>query len=109
LAYAVWWHQKPEPIFHKLLGAADCNFVTHDSMSMINECISAERPLVVLEVGRGRPDMRYNNVLEKFTRLGFCRRLQVDAEFDRVPKMFAPAREYHNALVKEILGRLSIS
>ena len=109
LAYAVWWHQKPEPIFHKLLGAADCNFVTHDSMSMINECISAERPLVVLEVGRGRPDMRYNNVLDKFTQLGFCRRLQVDAEFDRVPKLSAPARQYHNALVKEILGRLSIS
>ena len=109
LEYAVWWHQNPEPIFHKLLGAADCNFVTHDSMSMINECISTERPLVVIESGRGGPDIRFNNVLEKFTRLGFCRRLQVGADFDRVPRLSAPASDYHNSLVKEILGMLSIS
>ena len=109
LEYAVWWHQNPEPIFHKLLGAADCNFVTHDSMSMINECISTERPLVVIESGRGGPDIRYNNVLEKFTRLGFCRRLQVGADFDRVPRLSAPAGDYHNSLVKEVLGTLSIS
>ncbi len=109
LEYAVWWHQNPEPIFHKLLGAADCNFVTHDSMSMINECISTERPLVVIESGRGGPDIRYNNVLEKFTRLGFCRRLQVGADFDRVPRLSAPASDYHNSQVKEILGMLSIS
>ena len=109
LEYAVWWHQNPEPIFHKLLGAADCNFVTHDSMSMINECISTERPLVVIESGRGGPDIRFNNVLEKFTRLGFCRRLQVGADFDRVPRLSAPASDYHNSQVKEILGMLSIS
>ena len=109
LAYAVWWHQNPEPIFHKLLGAAGCNFVTHDSMSMINECISAERPLVVVEGGRGGPDTRYANVLKKFTRLGFCCRVQVDAGFDGVPKLSAPASEYHNALVEDVLGRLSIS
>ena len=108
LAYAVWWHQHPEPIFHELLGAADCNFVTHDSMSMINECISAERPLVVVEGGRGRPDRRYENVLEKFTQLGFCRRVHVDTEFGGVPTLSAPASEYHHALAREVLGKLSI-
>ena len=108
LAYAVWWHRSPEPIFHKLLGAADCNFVTHDSMSMINECISAERPLVVVEGGHGRPDTRYTNILNKFTQLGFCLRVQVDAAFDGVPNTSTPANDHHNALAKEVLRRISI-
>ena len=109
LAYAVWWHQDPEPIFHQLLGAADCNFVTHDSMSMINECISAERPLVVVEGGLGRPDTRYENVLKKFSELGFCRRMQVDAEFQGTPRLSAPASQFHQALAREVLGALSIN
>ena len=109
LAYAIWWHQRPEPIFQTLLGAADCNFVTHDSMSMINECISAEKPLVVVQGGRGGPDTRYTNVLNKFTQLGFCVRIQVDAGLEGVPEMSVPARDYHNALAEDVLRRLSIS
>ncbi|MEC8834455.1 MAG: hypothetical protein VYC07_07135, partial [Pseudomonadota bacterium] len=59
--------------------------------------------------GRGGPDTRYTNVLNKFTQLGFCVRIQVDAGLEGVPEMSVPARDYHNALAEDVLRRLSIS
>ena len=73
VAYAVWWRRRPERILGDLMGAAERLFVTTDSMSMINECIAAAKPLTLVETGDGRPDRRYRNALAKFERLGLCR------------------------------------
>ncbi|MFZ5756992.1 MAG: ELM1/GtrOC1 family putative glycosyltransferase [Pseudomonadota bacterium] len=48
LLHAVWWHAKPEKVVLDFLGAADCVFVTQDSLSMVSEAISAGRPVVTL-------------------------------------------------------------
>lgn len=48
LIKAVWWHQQPEKVVADFLAAADCAFVTQDSLSMVSEAIAAGKPTVAL-------------------------------------------------------------
>ena len=82
VAYAVWWSREAERILGDLMGAAERLFVTADSMSMINECIAAAKPLTLVDFGDGEPDERYRNALAKFERLSLCRHSTPGAAVD---------------------------
>ena len=79
IAYAVWWSRREERILGDLMGAAERLFVTVDSMSMISECIAAEKPLTLVHAGDGEPNERYRAALAKYERLGLCANAVVGA------------------------------
>lgn len=68
----VIWSDTPRKVMQAYLSAADRIFVTADSMSMISECISTEKPVTLLHPKHASPDKRYQAAIEKFIRLGFC-------------------------------------
>ncbi len=72
LAYGAWWHRKEEKVVQAFMGLASAVVVTADSMTMITEAISSERPAVALALGNGRPDARYQAALAKFQAAGLC-------------------------------------
>lgn len=48
LVDTVWWHQQASPMVQAYLGTADLVLVTRDSMSMLSEAISANKPTLAL-------------------------------------------------------------
>lgn len=48
LVDTVWWHQQASPMVQAYLDAADLVLVTRDSMSMLSEAISANKPTLAL-------------------------------------------------------------
>lgn len=73
LVKAVWWHRQPERVVMDFLGAADCVFVTQDSLSMVSEAVAAGKPTVTLTSA----DVRHSEFLESvLTRQQQGRRLR---------------------------------
>lgn len=70
----VIWSDAPRKVMQAYLSAADRIFVTADSMSMITECISTEKPVTLLYPRLSAPNERYRKAINGFVRLGFCAR-----------------------------------
>jgi len=74
VAAAVWWAEKPEKKMQAFLGAAECVFVTQDSVTMVTEAVASGRPVVVV-----RPELTVfpNNsfAIDYFMRLEASRRI----------------------------------
>ncbi|KMQ73569.1 ELM1/GtrOC1 family putative glycosyltransferase [Marinobacter subterrani] len=73
LADSVWWSDAPRKVMAAFMGAADELFITADSMSMIAEAIASARPTVILQPERARPEVRYQEALQRYERAGLCR------------------------------------
>lgn len=108
LAYAVWWNRRPEPILATLMGAAERLFVTVDSMSMIGECISAQKPVAVVEAGAGEPDAQLAAALDRHARLGLCRRISVADTLAALPDPLTTAGELREKAIDELLQCLRL-
>ena len=108
LAYAVWWNRRPERILGTLMGAAERLFVTVDSMSMISECIGAQKPVAVVEVGDGAPEPLLAEALDRYSRLGLCRRVSVADPLDAAPEVLATAADLREKSIDQLLECLCL-
>ena len=108
LAYAVWWNRRPERILGTLMGAAERLFVTVDSMSMISECIGAQKPVAVVEVGDGTPEPLLAEALDRYSRLGLCRRVSVADPLDAAPEVLATAADLREKSIDQLLECLRL-
>ena len=108
LAYAVWWNRRPERILGTLMGAAERLFVTVDSMSMISECISAEKPVTVVDAGDGIPEPLLTEALDRHARLGLCRRVSAADPLDVPPEPIATAGELRERSIDQLLDCLRL-
>ena len=48
VADAIWWAEAPRRELHAFLGMSGAVFVTQDSVTMVTECVSSGRPVVVV-------------------------------------------------------------
>jgi mitochondrial fission protein ELM1 len=62
---ACWWAESPRKVMQAYLGAASKVVCTADSMSMISECLSVSKPLLVVSGSSSYPDMRYKSALNR--------------------------------------------
>ena len=108
LAYSVWWSRRPERILGTLMGAAERLFVTVDSMSMISECIGAQKPVAVVEVGDGTPEPLLAEALDRYSRLGLCRRVSVADPLDAAPEVLATAADLREKSIDQLLECLRL-
>jgi len=51
VADAIWWAEAPRRELHAFLGMSDAVFVTQDSVTMVTECVSSGRPVVIVRPG----------------------------------------------------------
>lgn len=72
LADAVWWNDSPRKIMNAYMGAADCIFISIDSMSMISEAIASQKPTILLQPKISYPESRYQKALNNFSRAEYC-------------------------------------
>nr|VFJ42258.1 MAG: hypothetical protein BECKFW1821A_GA0114235_100115 [Candidatus Kentron sp. FW] len=79
----VIWSDAPRKVMQRYLSTADRIFVTADSMSMITECISTEKPVILLYPKHSAPNERYRAAIDKFIGLGFCSRNGQGSETNR--------------------------
>lgn len=108
LAYAVWWNRRPERILATLMGAAERLFVTVDSMSMIGECIGAQKPVAVVDAGAGDPEPLLAAALDRHARSGLCRRISVTHELSTLPDPLTTAGELREQAIDELLECLRL-
>ena len=71
LADAVWYGSAPRPVMKSFLGAAECMFVTADSMSMLADAMATSRAVYALLPRQSAPDARYQSALRRFADDGF--------------------------------------
>jgi mitochondrial fission protein ELM1 len=73
------WHRDAEvaPV-EAYLGAADQVFVTEDSMTMLTEAISSQRPVVSLRPADVAPTARYAAMIERFAAHGWLCRYAIE-------------------------------
>lgn len=62
---AVWWSEHPRKILHQFLAVSCAVFCGADSMSMMMESISAQRPLIIYSPEKFQPDAKFSNVLKR--------------------------------------------
>lgn len=108
VAYAVWWSRHPERILGTLMGAAERLFVTVDSMSMVSECIGAQKPVAVVDVGHGVPEPLLAQALDRYARLGLCRRVSVVDPLDAPPEALATAADLREKSIDQLLECLRL-
>lgn len=108
VAYAVWWSRRPERILGALMGSAERLFVTVDSMSMVSECIGAQKPVAVVEVGDGNPEPLLADALDRYARLGLCRRVSVADALDTAPETLATAADLRESSIEQLLECLHL-
>lgn len=65
VAHATFYHQRPEKVVAKFLGAADLVFCTADSGSMITEAMVAGKPVYAIEPDRAAPEPFYQAFLQR--------------------------------------------
>ena len=65
IADAVWWSEEPRKILHQFLAVSCAVFCGADSMSMMMESISAQKPMIVYYPEKFHPDLKFSNVLER--------------------------------------------
>lgn len=81
VAEACWWHTGDRrPCLDAFLGVAEQAFCTEDSMSMLEECIAAGRPVVALRPAVAEANAFFGEFLAQRTRAGRLRRVAL-AEF----------------------------
>lgn len=86
------------------LGAADQVFVTEDSMTMLTEAMSAQRPVYSLRPEHALPNSRYEQALLRYVDAGRLRRLSLEDLLDR-PALFDGQRYTPDNLEKSNLGQ----
>lgn len=111
LVDAVWWAEKPEKRMLSLLGAANCIFVTQDSVTMVTECVASGKQVVALRPESVHfPDQSFMPpYLENLQAKGFLTRLRI-AEmitFEEVPLTqrgmeLMPCEQMASSLVKRL-------
>lgn len=75
LAQACWSQSDVEYQPEAFLGAADQVFVSEDSMTMLAEAMSAQRPVYSLRPEHALPDSRYEQALLRYVDAGRLRRV----------------------------------
>jgi hypothetical protein len=65
VAYATYYNQHPEKVVAKFLGAADLVFCTAESGSMLNEAMSAGKPVYALVSREVKPEPFYQRFLNQ--------------------------------------------
>ena len=107
VAYAVWWHTRPERLLGAMMGAAERLFVTADSMAMICECIASGKAVTLVTGGRGQPNQRYRDALAKFERLGACQAASIDAPYELRPLTPPPPETLMAPALDELAARIA--
>lgn len=85
------------------LGASDQVFVSEDSMTMLTEAMSAQRPLYSLRPEQARPDNRYQQALSRYVDAGRLCRFALAELADR-PELFDECRYTPEPLPASQLG-----
>lgn len=111
LADAVWYGSAPRPVMKAFLGAAECIFVTADSMSMLADAMATSRPVYALLPNQSAPDERYQAALSRFAQDGFLVEVEVSSlEQQVISEVDVPSQaieQWHEALRARVLPLLS--
>lgn len=110
LAQACWYEDGGTFRAEACLGASDQVFVSEDSMTMLTEAMSTQRPVYSLRPEQARPDNRYAQALLRYVQAGRLRRFALTELVDR-PALFdeqryLPERLPDNQLGNDLLHRL---
>jgi len=110
LAQACWSRDGDPYDAEAFLGAAEQVFVTEDSMTMLAEAMSAQRPVYSLSAEYASPDSRYEQALRRYTDAGRLCRLAL-ADIAMRPELFdalryVPEELSANGLAEELVRRL---
>lgn len=109
LADVVWWSEEPRRVMSAYIGAAEKLFVTADSMSMIAEAVSSEKPTIVLQPQNSNPETRYREALERYEVLGVCRLLELEKPLHSFAPNLTAIRESRERLLDHLSDRLDLS
>ena len=109
LADAVWWSEAPRKVMVAYMGAADCLFITADSMSMIAEAIFSTRPVVVLRPGKANPETRYADALDRYEKEGLCRLATLGQPICPPPEGSCAVVRAREALLDELSDQLGLN
>nr|VFJ66243.1 MAG: hypothetical protein BECKFW1821C_GA0114237_10098 [Candidatus Kentron sp. FW] len=111
----VIWSDAPRKVMQRYLSTANRIFVTADSMSMITECISTEKPVILLYPKHYAPNERYQAAIDKFIGLGFCSRNAQAGGTNRretgsaAPENRANMRTIRSSLLDRLEERIGVS
>lgn len=87
VADAVWWCHQPEKRFPAYLGAAECLWVTQDSVSMVTEAVASGKAVVVVQPAHTPllAESFMSGYFENLESLGLIRRLPISdiPDFDK--------------------------
>ncbi|WP_165869216.1 ELM1/GtrOC1 family putative glycosyltransferase [Thiogranum longum] len=104
LARACWSESGEKFQAQACLGASDQVFVTEDSMTMLTEAMSAQRPVYSLRPEHALPDNRYEQALLNYVDAGRLCRLSL-AELVERPELFDERRYRPEHLPDSQLGK----
>lgn len=111
LADAVWYGSAPRPVMKAFLGAAECIFVTADSMSMLADAMATSRPVYALLPKQSAPDARYQAALRRFAQDGFLVEVEMSTlEQQVISEADVPSQaieQWHEALRARVLPLLN--
>lgn len=71
LADAVWWGSHPRPVMAAFLGRAELVCCGVDSLSMITEAVTAQRPVLLVQPVQFAPEARYAEALQRLQQRGW--------------------------------------
>ena len=103
LAQACWSHAGDAYRPEAFLGAAEQVFVSEDSMTMLTEAMSAQRPVYSLRPEHALPDSRYEQALQRYTEAGRLCRIAL-AELVESPECLDERRYVPETLPASYLG-----
>lgn len=78
IAYAVYYHQRPEKIIAGYLGLAERIFCTEDSGTMMMEAIASTKPVTTLYADIGHPPLIHQFVVENLRGKRLIERTPID-------------------------------
>ncbi len=105
LAQACWSEGGDTYRAEAFLGAADQVFVSEDSMTMLSEAMSAQRPVYSLRPEHALPDSRYEQALLRYVDAGRLCRLSL-ADLVERPELFSERCYTPVALPESDLGQV---
>ncbi len=106
IGHAVWWSEKPERVLLGMFGCATRLFVTTDSMSMISECIAAERPVTLVRCGSGKHEDRYQAALDRYVGSTLCTVTNLSDTPKTMPRPRASIAAMHEAQLGALIERI---
>jgi len=104
LAKTCWSHDGDSYQAEAFLGAADQVFVSEDSMTMLAESMSAQRPVYSLRPEHAHPDSRYEQALLRYVDAGRLCRFAL-ADLVERPELFAGRCYVPEVLPESDLGQ----